>query len=65
MTLADGAALGEAAFSSQAMLNHVLEEELLHHGQKARGVAREFDPGTAATLEGEVDEQRRFACPEN
>jgi hypothetical protein len=34
-----GAALGSKAFSSQAMLNHVLEEELLHLGQKATGLA--------------------------
>ncbi len=34
MTLDMGAALDLKAFSSQAMLNHVLEEELLHLQQK-------------------------------
>ena len=55
MTLADGAALSGAAFGSQAMLNHVLEEELLHHQQKAAGEAGEFQPGTARILEGNID----------
>src|SRR5262249_13899877 len=34
----DGAALGKEAFSSQVMLNHVLEEELLHQRQKTAGL---------------------------
>src|SRR5258708_4653937 len=65
MTLADGAILGEEAFSSQAMLNHVLEEELLHLKQKAAGQAGEFLPGTARLLEEEVHETRRFPCPDD
>jgi hypothetical protein len=44
MSLEDGAALGAEAFRSQAMLNHVLEEELLHQGQKATGLAQTFSP---------------------
>jgi hypothetical protein len=65
MTLDFGAILGEEAFSSQAMLIHVLEEELLHLRQKAAGKAREFLPGTAHSLEEEVHETRRFPCPDN
>jgi len=30
MTLTEGAVVARPAFSSQAMLNHVLEEELIH-----------------------------------
>ncbi len=63
MSLDDGAALGSEAFSSQAMVNHVLEEELLHLVQKARAPRREFKPGTACPLEEEVHEQRRFPLP--
>jgi hypothetical protein len=64
MSLADGAALGSEAFSSQDMLNHVLEEELLHHGQKASGQAEQFTPGTARILEEAVDVERKFLLPE-
>ena len=64
MSLADGAALGAEAFSSLEMLNHVLEEELLHQAQKASGRAGEFAPGTARLLEGEADGERRFPLPE-
>lgn len=64
MSLADGAALSVEAFSSQDMLNHVLEEELLHHGQKASGQAAEFAPGTSRILEEEVDAERKFPLPE-
>ena len=63
MSLDDGAALGSEAFSSQAMVNHVLEEELLHLVQKARVPRREFKPGTVHPLEEEVHEQRRFPLP--
>ena len=63
MSLNDGAALGMEAFSSQAMINHVLEEELLHLQQKAREPGQEFMPGTARALEEEVHEQRRFPFP--
>ena len=63
MTLEDGAAIGEKAFTSQAMLNHVLEEELLHLEQKASGKAKVFGPGTAKALENEVDEKRKFPFP--
>jgi hypothetical protein len=64
MTLADGAALGSEAFSSQDMLNHVLEEELLHHDQKASGQAKQFAPRTARILEEAVDVERKFPLPE-
>ena len=64
MTLADGAALGSEAFSSQDMLNHVLEEELRHLSQKASGQAEEFAPGTARALEEAVDVERKFPLPE-
>jgi hypothetical protein len=39
------------AFSSQVMLNHVMEEELLHLQQRAAGLGSEFGPGTAQALE--------------
>lgn len=60
MTLEDGVALGDEAFNSQARLNHVLEEELRHHVQKAAGRASEFGPGTAKALETEAGLNRRF-----
>ncbi len=63
MSLADGAALGVEAFSSQDMLHHVLEEELRHQGQKASGRAEEFAPGTGRALEEEVDAERKFPLP--
>ena len=63
MSLPDGAALGAEAFRSQAVLNHVLEEEILHLQQKAAGLAQEFGPGTAAELEKLVNEQRKFELP--
>ncbi len=64
MSLADGAALGAEAFSSQEMLNHVLEEELRHLAQKAAGQAGEFAPGTGRKLEEEVDVEREFPLPD-
>ncbi len=64
MSLADGAALGAEAFSSLAMLNHVLEEELLHQAQKASGRAGEFAPETARLLEEEAHGERKFPLPE-
>jgi hypothetical protein len=63
MTLDGGATLGAEAFSSQEMVNHALEEELLHHSQKAQEPAREFRRGIARALEEEVHEQRRFPLP--
>jgi hypothetical protein len=63
MSLDDGAALSGEAFTSQAMLNHVLEEELLHLQQKAGGADFAFGPETARTLEELINEQRRFPCP--
>lgn len=63
MTLEDGAAIGPAAFTSQDMLNHVLEEELLHLQQRPRGEAIEFAPGTARALEENIHEHRRVPCP--
>ena len=66
MTLGnDGIILGVKALSSQAMLNYVLEEELLHLQQKASGATIAFGPETARTLEKLVHEQRRFPCPED
>jgi hypothetical protein len=64
MTLPDGAVIGEAAFASQALLNHVLEEELRHLRQIALGRATEFGAGTAQLLEAEADEGRQFPMPE-
>ncbi|MGH7173177.1 MAG: hypothetical protein ACRELG_23085 [Gemmataceae bacterium] len=64
MSLADGAALGAEAFTSQDMLNHVLEEELRHQSQKASGQAEEFAPGTGRALEEDVDVERKFPLPE-
>jgi hypothetical protein len=64
MSLADGAALGAEAFSSPEMLVNVLEEELLHHTQKASGRAEEFAPGTSRRLEDELDAERKFSLPE-
>ncbi len=63
MTLDDGAVLGAEAFASQDLLNYVLEEELLHLRQKLAGRASVFGPGTAAALEEEINEQRRFRRP--
>jgi hypothetical protein len=63
MCLSDGVALGTEAFRTQAVLNHVLEEELLHLQQKAAGSMEEFGPTTAAELEKEVNEQRKFRLP--
>ena len=63
MSLDDGAALGSEAFSSQAMVNHVLEEELLHVMQKTDAPERWFRPGIARSLEEEVHEQRKFPFP--
>jgi hypothetical protein len=65
MSLDDGAVLGSEAFSSQAMVNYVLEEELLHLMQKTDASERWFKPGIARTLEEEVHEQRKFPFPGN
>jgi RHS repeat-associated protein len=56
-----GAALGDAAFTSQEMLNHTLEEELLHLGQDLPH--QTFGPGTAAENEAAVDAARKFPEP--
>lgn len=63
MTLDEGAAVGAEALVSQEMLDHVLEEELLHLKQKLSGRAARFAPGTAQALEEEIDDQRRFPAP--
>jgi len=63
MSQDDGATLGQEAFSSQGMVNHVLEEELLHLRQKARDGGQTFGPATARGLEEEVHEQRFFPLP--
>jgi hypothetical protein len=65
MTWENGAVIGEEAFSSQAMLNHVLEEELLHVQQRASGLFETFQPGTARSLEESADEFRHFPLPES
>jgi len=64
MSLPDGAALGTEAFRSQAILNHVLEEELLHLRQRAAGAMEPFEPGTARALGEEVDAIRKFHLPD-
>jgi hypothetical protein len=57
-----GAALGEGAFASQDMLNHTLEEELLHINQTLS--SQSFGPGDAAAKEAEVDAVRKFREPQ-
>jgi hypothetical protein len=59
----NGAALANEAFESQAMLNHVLEEELIHTQQAARGLSPTAGPGAADALEAEVDAIRKFPAP--
>jgi RHS repeat-associated protein len=61
----NGAALANEAFESQPMLNHVLEEELLHTQQAARGLSAGAGPGAADALEGEVESMRQFPDPRN
>jgi hypothetical protein len=56
-----GAALGDGAFSSQEMLDHTLEEELLHVNQNLS--EQTFGPGDAAAKETEVDAERKFPEP--
>jgi len=63
MSLEEGAALGQEAFSAQEMLNHVLEEELIHLQQKAAGLGEQFGPGTAQGLEEAADAARIFPEP--
>jgi hypothetical protein len=65
MSLSDsptGAALGDGAFTSQEMLNHTLEEELLHLGQDLPN--QSFGPGDAAAKEAEVEAARKFPAPQ-
>lgn len=57
-----GAALGDGAFSSQGMLDHTLEEELLHLNQDLPN--QTFGPGTAAANEAEVNAARKFPEPQ-
>jgi hypothetical protein len=59
----DAAVVGKEAFKSQAMLNHVLEEELRHLQQKAAGLAQQFGPGTAQRLEEAAGAGRKFPEP--
>jgi hypothetical protein len=65
MSWPDGAVLGVEAFSSQAMLNHVLEEELLHLQQKHAGLFEAFEQGTSRALEEAADANRKFPLPES
>jgi RHS repeat-associated protein len=57
-----GAALGGGAFASQDMLNHTLEEELLHVNQNLQ--SQSFGPGDAAAKEAEVEAARKFPAPQ-
>lgn len=59
----NGAALADEAFGSQAFLNQVLEEELLHTEQAARGLSAGDGPGAADAMESEVDAVRKFPDP--
>jgi hypothetical protein len=63
MSWPNGAVLGQEAFSSQMLLNHVLEEELIHLRQKQHRLADEFGPGTARALEEAVNDDRKFFDP--
>jgi hypothetical protein len=64
MSLPDGAALGDSAFSFQQMLNHTLEEELIHIQQSASGArTTTFGPSTADHLEKAADAARKFPAP--
>lgn len=64
MSWENGAVLGTEAFTSQDVLNHVLEEEYLHLRQRASGAMQAFEPGTATALEEEVNAVRRFHLPD-
>ena len=57
-----GAALGDGAFSSQQMLDHTLEEELLHLNQDLAHT--EVGPATADLKEAEVDAARKISPPQ-
>jgi hypothetical protein len=63
MSLEDGAALANDAFSSQAMLNHTLEHELIHMEQTTKGLRTAYGPGTAQSLEEAADAQVKFPAP--
>jgi RHS repeat-associated protein len=58
-----GAALGDGAFTSQGMLDHTMEEELLHLNQNLPN--QTFGPGTAAANEAEVNAARKFPEPKH
>jgi RHS repeat-associated protein len=60
-TAPTGAALGDGAFSSQQMLDHTMEEELLHLNQDLP--SQTFGPGTAAEMEAGVDAARKIPQP--
>jgi hypothetical protein len=57
-----GAALADQAFGSQAMLNHVMDDELLHTYQAMRGLTT-GEVGAADVLEAEVDAIRKSPDP--
>jgi hypothetical protein len=59
-----GAVLGSEAFASEDMLVHVLEEELLHLLQKAAGKGLTVDRRTGFELEADVNDTRKFPCPD-
>jgi hypothetical protein len=64
MSLDGGMALAPRAFKSQAFLNHVVEEELLHEMQKLEGKFEAgIKKGSALALEEEVDTRRKFPEP--
>jgi hypothetical protein len=52
-----GAALGDGAFSSQQILDHTLEEELLHFNQNLPN--QRSGPGTASDMEAESMPQEK------
>jgi hypothetical protein len=60
----DGAVLGSEAFTSDDMVVHVLEEELLHLMQKAAGQGQTVDRRTGFELEADVNDTRKFPCPD-
>lgn len=65
MTLDSGMILSDEAFTSQSLLNHVVEEELRHLYQKAADPKRSFGPNTARMLEIFANVDRAFPYPDD